>query len=178
MEMKEAIATARAMENHYRAFAKISEFLKASSEILRAIDGAEKKLVSLTKDVEGMGAKKVAMESEMAQKKKDFDLALQAERLAVLKDATQEAEAEAIRIKAGNQSLIGQFSEKKRRLESEIGELSSRKAQAADKMEQEIKGLSINKAALVIEVSQLTEAKATLEKEMQAMKERVGRLLS
>ncbi len=163
MNLKEAIEIAKAMETHYKAFAKISEFLTTVSEYSNTAAKSEKRLASLTREIDEMETAKVARQAEIARAHKEL---------------ADESQKIIDKLKVEAKGIATSVAESKASVSRDIDAMALRKATVTDQMNKEIQEVSKTKAALGKEVSDLIMAKATLEKEFQAIKDKMASLLS
>ena len=163
MNLKEAMEIAKAMEVQYKAFSKISEFLTTVSEYSNTAAKSERRLSSLKTEIDEMEAKKITTQAEIAKKNQE---------------AIEDGEKIISNLKMEAKGIAASVAEAKQIVSREIGAMASRKNAVTEKMDKEIRGLSVTKDAIEKEISELAKAKATLEAEIKLMKEKVASFLN
>lgn len=163
MNLKEAMEIAKVSEAHYKAFAKISEFLTEVSEYSNTAAKSEKRLASLRREIEEMEAQKAARQAEIVKQHKE---------------SIESGEKIINNLKMEAKSIAASVAEAKASVSKDIDELALRKGRAVDQINEEINKVSLIKAGLGKEIDELTQAKATLEAEIKLMKEKVASFLN
>jgi len=177
MEIKEAIATAQAMKNTFRAFSKIDEFLVSAEEVLRKIEGQEAKSAALSKDIVFLEGKKVGLEQEIVKERADFNAAMKAKETDIITRATLEAQGKVERIYKDNKATVLGLENRKVELEAQIGNLISEKETLDRQAIKNIGESSVKIDRLKQEIIRLSEAKNMIEAEVHAIKERFAALV-
>jgi len=177
MELKEAIATAKAMSNFFRAFTKIDEFLTATGDFIRTVEGQEGKVFALQGQVDALEEKKVELELDLKQRTKDFNAEIEKKQVDIIDKAIKEARFQADKIKEESELILSKLRNEKGQLEKEVKTLLMREQAIESDVEKAVNEGAIIKGTIEAEINQLTEAKTALESEVQAIKDKFSVLV-
>ena len=176
MEVREALAIAGAIKNHFRAFAKLEEFVSQISEFITIMETHEAKIKALSEEVASLEASRSALKAEIVAMKDAAEYETLERANKVFTEYVAKAETESTAIREQAEAAVFELMEKKKIIVGELSFLSEEKSRLSEEVSSLSGRYSEEKAKLMSEIKALEDSKLAFEEEIGRIKGKISSL--